>query len=366
MRELAARILSKISPKYIIYAVAFIILISAFGDRTRPPPSNLAQYGVTQRIQASGATATVYHYKLPNGTSYAVKEFRGKRQGVSEEAYIASVHNEVAIAARLHHPRLLKILDCFLENGTWYTVMPYVPTTLFDRAMGNGTALTHDEVDCIFRQIVDGVAYSHDQGVAHLDIKLNNILLENETDVRLIDFGHSQFFNNAKEARVQGWWRTSIPSPILPCRCICNPDPDPEATCDKKNNVPIGRFGTPPNAPLEAYQASAYDPFPADVWGVGIIYCQLIAPNVPWNMAGHADKFAMFSPSVPQGPSPPDMIQLQATVEMVLNHIPMRARPLIGSMLQSNASHRVSMREALSDGWIRSLRRCELDLASHH
>ncbi|OQE41158.1 hypothetical protein PENCOP_c005G00995 [Penicillium coprophilum] len=294
------------------------------------PPSNLAQYGAIQRIQASGATATVYYYQLPNGTSYAVKQFRGKRKGVSEEAYIASVHNEIAIAARLHHPQLLKILDCFLENGTWYTVMPYVPTTLFDRGMGNGTVLTRDEVDCIFRQIVDGVAYSHDQGVAHLDIKLNNILLENETDVRIIDFGQSQFFDNAKEARVQG------------------------------------RFGTPPNAPLEAYQASAYDPFPADVWGVGIIYCQLIAPNVPWNMAGHADKFAMFSPSVPQGPSPPDMIQLQATVEMVLNHIPMRARPLIWSMLQPNASHRISMRDALSDEWIRSLRRCELNLASHN
>lgn len=117
--------------------------------------------------------------------------------------------------------------------------------------------------------------------------------------------------------------------------------------------------------PLEAYQASSYDPFAADVWAVGMVYCQLVAPTAPWNMASHADQFAMFSPSVPQGPSPPDMIHLQATVEMILNHIPMRARPLMRGMLQSNASHRVSMKDALSHEWSRSLHRCELDLASH-
>ncbi|KAJ5515766.1 map/microtubule affinity-regulating kinase [Penicillium freii] len=320
----------KILTKCILYTVALIILILAFSERKGLPSSKLARYGSIRNVQASGATATVYHYQLPNGRSYAVKQFRSKRKGVSEEAYIASVYNEVAIAARLHHPRLLAILDCFAENGTWYTVMPYIPTTLFDRVMGNGSVLTRDEGDCVFRQIMDGVSHIHDQGVAHLDIKLSNILLENDTGVKLIDFGHSRFFDNAQKASVQ-----------------------------------VGKFGTPPNVPLEAYQASSYDPFAADVWAVGMVYCQLVAPTAPWNMASHADQFAMFSPSVPQGPSPPDMIHLQATVEMILNHIPMRARPLIRGMLQSNASHRVSMKDALSHEWSRSLHRCELDLASH-
>ncbi|KAJ6118210.1 map/microtubule affinity-regulating kinase [Penicillium samsonianum] len=345
----------KILTKCILYTVALIILILAFSERKGLPSSKLARYGSIRNVQASGATATVYHYQLPNGRSYAVKQFRSKRKGVSEEAYIASVYNEVAIAARLHHPRLLTILDCFAENGTWYTVMPYIPTTLFDRVMGNGSVLTRDEGDCVFRQIMDGVSHIHDQGVAHLDIKLSNILLENDTGVKLIDFGHSHFFDNAQKASVQGWLHVSIPYPLVSCTCNF----DPEA------RLVIRKFGTPPNVPLEAYQASSYDPFAADVWAVGMVYCQLVAPTAPWNMASHADQFAMFSPSVPQGPSPPDMIHLQATVEMILNHIPMRARPLMRGMLQSNASHRVSMKDALSHEWSRSLHRCELDLASH-
>ena len=116
--------------------------------------------------------------------------------------------------------------------------------------------------------------------------------------------------------------------------------------------------------PLEAYPRS-YDPFAADGWAVGMVYCQLVAPMAPWNMASHAEQFAMFSLSVPQGPSPPDMIHLQATVEMILKHIPMRARPSIRGMLQSNASHRVCMEDAVSHEWSRSPSRCELDVTSH-
>lgn len=214
----------KILTKCILYTVALIILILAFSERKGLPSSKLARYGSIRNVQASGATATVYHYQLPNGRSYAVKQFRSKRKGLSEEAYIASVHNEVAIAARLHHPRLLTILDCFAENGTWYTVMPYIPTTLFDRVMGNGSVLTRDEGDCVFRQIMDGVSHIHDQGVAHLDIKLSNILLENDTGVKLIDFGHSHFFDNAQKASVQGWLHFSIPYPLVSCTCNFDPE----------------------------------------------------------------------------------------------------------------------------------------------
>ncbi|KAJ5722264.1 hypothetical protein N7488_000299 [Penicillium malachiteum] len=166
-------------------------------------PSGLRRYGSIQGIQATGATATVFHYQLPNGSSFAVKKFLKRANGVSEDEYLASVRHEWNIATILSHPNVLPILDIFIDKASWHTAMPFIPMTLFDRTLGNETALTLNEGDCTFAQIVEGVAYMHQQGVAHLDLKPNNILLDGDL-VKIIDFGHSQYFDPPRYATVEG------------------------------------------------------------------------------------------------------------------------------------------------------------------
>lgn len=123
----------------------------------------------------------------------------------------------------------------------------------------------------------------------------------------------------------------------------------------------VGIFATPPNAPYEAYRDEYYDPFAGDVWAVGMIYCQMTLPLAPWNMGLQSPMiFAMFSPSVSQTPLSINLTQLQATVEMILRNLPERARSVIGGMLQPNPRDRISMSEALTDDWIRSLHNCEM------
>ncbi|KAJ5219923.1 map/microtubule affinity-regulating kinase [Penicillium chermesinum] len=174
-------------------------------------PSGLNRYGSVKGIQATGATATISHYQLPNGSSFAVKTFRGKGKGVSEDEYLASVRHEWNIAKILSHRNVLPILDLFTDKGSWHMVMPFIPTTLFDRTLGNGTALTREEGDCTFAQIVEGVAHMHQHGVAHLDLKPNNILLDGDL-VKIIDFGHSRYFAEPQNATVQVL--------IFPCRML--------------------------------------------------------------------------------------------------------------------------------------------------
>lgn len=167
--------------------------------------SQLERYGSMYGVQATGATATVYHYKVRNGTSYAVKLFNKKRAGVSEEEYVSEVRSEVATASKLRHPRILKVIDLFEERGRWYMVMPYCPTTLFDHSLGNDRLLSPEETECAFQQIVEGVAYLHERGLAHLDLKLSNILLDESGGVKIIDFGQARWFNHSHgEKTVQG------------------------------------------------------------------------------------------------------------------------------------------------------------------
>ncbi|CEJ60613.1 hypothetical protein PMG11_09182 [Penicillium brasilianum] len=288
------------------------------------PKSHLSQYGACKEVRATGATATVFRYQLNNGSSYAVKRFRKKSQSTTQEDYLSSVRNEVEISNYLSHKRIMPTLDFFDENRVFYSVMPYVPITLFDRIMRNTTVLLEEQRDCIFRQIVDAIVYMHSKGAAHLDLKLNNILLEDESEIKVIDFGNSRVFQQPHGALVKGL------------------------------------FATPPNAPYEAYQDGYYDPFAGDVWAVGMIYCQMTFPLAPWNMGLQPPAiFAIFSPSVSQAPSAIDLTQLQATVEMISRNLPERARSVIGGMLRSNPQDRISMNEVLENDWIRSLRNCE-------
>ncbi|KAE8373707.1 checkpoint kinase [Aspergillus bertholletiae] len=297
--------------------------------------TRLAQYGWPCQVQATGSTATVFRCLAVNGTMYAMKRYRKRRMGVSEAAYVDSIKNEVRLAATIpSHPQILEILDFFAEDDRWYMVMPYVSTTLFDHTIGDqARALSADEVDCIFYQLVNGVAFLHQQRVVHLDLKLNNILITQDGEVKIIDFGQAQFVGRSAVA-------PSLTDPL----------------------------GTPPNVPWEAYHGQGYDPFAADAWAVGIIYCQSMLPTVPWNLGetlqNSNPQFSLFAstptPNGSQSTTAMDRDQVQATVEMILRHLPLPSRPLIGQLLDSDPANRVTAVErAFSDAWFQSLQeRC--------
>ena len=56
--------------------------------------------------------------------------------------------------------------------------------------------LKEDFAKYIFRQIILGLQYVHSKGVLHRDIKLDNILLTSEGDVKICDFGVSKLIQN--------------------------------------------------------------------------------------------------------------------------------------------------------------------------
>jgi serine/threonine protein kinase len=69
--------------------------------------------------------------------------------------------------------------------------------------------LSETESCRIFAQIVTGVSYLHDQGIIHRDLKLENILLDKNRNIKIIDFG----FSNVVALNPQGLLSTSCGSP---------------------------------------------------------------------------------------------------------------------------------------------------------
>ena len=68
--------------------------------------------------------------------------------------------------------------------------MEYAPYDLFSVVMSG--KMTRPEIYCVFRQICDGVEYLHSLGLAHRDLKLENVLLDERCRVKLGDFGFTR------------------------------------------------------------------------------------------------------------------------------------------------------------------------------
>jgi len=209
------------------------------------------KYGKWGKVLGSGAGGTVRLIKggsKQGNTTYAVKEFRPRRQGESEKEYQRKVTAEFCVGVTLRHVNVIETVDIVNDHGHFYEIMEYAPYDLFSVVMSGKMA--RPEIYCVFRQIVDGVNYLHKMGLAHRDLKLDNCVMTPDNIVKLIDFGTATVFH--------------YPG---------------------KHQIPAsGVVGSDPYLAPEVLHKDTYDPRLTDVWSVAIIFMCMILRRFPWKI----------------------------------------------------------------------------------
>jgi eukaryotic-like serine/threonine-protein kinase len=137
-----------------------------------------------QRVKRIGAGgfSVVHEAIIPHYGTVAVKELVSR---LSDD--IARFRREVQIQSQLDHPNIVPILTFELDTNLPWFAMPLAPSNL-DRELPrlkNDRVLLHS----VFRQILDGMAYAHEQQVIHRDLKPENILWYEGNRVQIADFG---------------------------------------------------------------------------------------------------------------------------------------------------------------------------------
>lgn len=152
-----------------------------------------SKYGKLGKVLGSGAGGSVRLLKRnTDGVTFAVKQFRDRHSWETLKEYSKKVTAEFCIGSTLHHGNIIETLDIIQEGNHWYEVMEYAPYDLFAIVMTG--KMTKEEISCAFKQVLSGVAYLHGMGLAHRDLKLDNVVVNERGIMKLIDFGSAVVF----------------------------------------------------------------------------------------------------------------------------------------------------------------------------
>lgn len=166
--------------------------------------------------------------------------------------------NEYTIGTLLNHENIIKTLDIDLsKNAIIFEYFKGIDFFNYIQLQKNNSSIENKII--YFKQIINGISYMHDLGIAHMDLKLENIIIDTiNNKIKIIDFGHSKIFHDS----------THINTIIL-----------------NKN-----LHGSIPYIAPEEFLKDEYNPEKIDVWSCGIILYIIIYNSFPWYKATEDDR----------------------------------------------------------------------------
>ncbi|KAJ4298450.1 hypothetical protein N0V88_003480 [Collariella sp. IMI 366227] len=306
-----------------------------------------------------GATSKVTLMVSKNGADlYAVKEFRGKSSSESREEYEKKIKSEYTVAKSLHHPNVVDTIRLCIDKGRWNHVMEYCEDgdlySLVNKKYLRNEDREKDRL-CLFKQLVTGVHYLHSNGIAHRDIKLENLLITKECRLKITDFGVSEVFSGIhpglREAGGQCGKGMGEIRRCTPGICGSMPYISPEVL-QKKDQ---------------------YDPRGLDVWSSGIVMINLIFGAPLWHKAEVGENPRENYASLVRGwdrwnkkhADSGDM----AITDMDYPHVfvfdtfvkPPALRRILLQMLNPDPEKRIPIANVVNNRWVKNIECCQTD-----
>lgn len=152
--------------------------------------TSLGKYQI-ETMLGVGAMGVVYRAFDPHiARRVALKTIRKELFDSSERASLmARFRNEAQAAGRLSQPNIVAVYDYGEADGTAYIAMEYVDGRGLNALLHAGEALDLRTTLGWFTQLLDALAYAHEHGVVHRDVKPANLLVTARGQLKVTDFG---------------------------------------------------------------------------------------------------------------------------------------------------------------------------------
>ncbi|OBT87985.1 CAMK/CAMKL protein kinase [Pseudogymnoascus sp. 03VT05] len=244
------------------------------------------------RLIGKGSFGKVYlaSHKLTNGSKVVLKSAKKDDSNLARE-----IHHH----RQFLHPHIARLYEVIVTENLVWLVLEYCPgDELYNYLLKEG-ALPVDKVQKIFAQLVGAVSYVHNLSCVHRDLKLENILLDKNENVKLCDFGFTREYEGK--------------SSYLQTFC-----------------------GTVAYSAPEMLKGEKYAGEKVDIWSLGVILYAVLCGELPFD---EDDEQLMRAKILKDDPKYPD-------------HLPQEARALIGKLLSKRPLLRPTLSDILADPFL--------------
>ncbi|KAM5159715.1 sperm motility kinase 2B-like [Callospermophilus lateralis] len=245
-------------------------------------------------VVGQGSFAKVFLARhILTGTKVAVKVLR-KGAG----ATLSWVLSELDIMKGLEHPHVVQLLEIVETPGTAYVVMEHMAGGQLGQHIPEVVGLWEDEARMLFGQVASAVGYCHAQGIAHRDVKADNVLLDAAGHTKLCDFSLACRFRAGEKLGL-----------------LC---------------------GTVAYWAPELHRQEPYDGPAVDVWSLGVLLFLMLTGCIPFTGASYAQTKEQV---------------LQARYHLPF-HLSDEAQSLVSWMLTLEPVHRPTLQQILGHPWL--------------
>ena len=248
------------------------------------------------------------------GRVVAVKSFNKQKLDNEKENKI-KIFYETDLMKQLNHPNITKILEHFESEKYFLIIMEYINGGNLFSFVKKRRKLSEKTAKFLFRQIIQGIKYIHSKNIVHRDIKLENILIDVNNNIKICDFGIGKILDNKNQK--------------LHDQCGTPMYMAPEILLSTKEN--------------------GYDAFPVDLWSAGIALYIMLSGTLP---------FTINNDDIPSI-SDDDKVNNFALQYAIINNQPklienisIQAMDLLNGLLNKNPKKRFSCDDVLFHPWL--------------
>ncbi|XP_059311920.1 CBL-interacting serine/threonine-protein kinase 7-like [Lycium ferocissimum] len=262
----------------------------------------LNKYQLT-RLLGRGSFAKVYHARcLDDNKEFAVKVIN-KTITTIDASMEPRIIREVSAMKRLnHHPNILKLHEVMATKTKIYFVMELAHGgELFTKLNRRGGRFSESTARFYFHQLVSALHFCHQNGVAHRDIKPQNMLLDKDGHLKISDFGLS-----------------ALPEQL-------------------QNGLLHTACGTPAYSAPEVVYRKGYNGAKADAWSCGVILYVFLAGSLPFDDSNLPNMYKAIHRREFQFP----------------DWVSKPARRIINRLLDPNPDTRYSIEELMNTTWFK-------------
>ncbi len=290
--------------------------IKEYYNKNKKYPSTDLNFYLYGRLIGQGAFGKVnIGLNVLTGRVVAIKSFNKKDLNKNGDN-MKKILYETNLMKKLNHPNVTKILEMFEDDEYILISMEYINGGNLFSFVKKRRKLSEKTAKFLFRQIILGIKHIHSHKIVHRDIKLENILIDLNNNIKICDFGIGRILNSSKQ--------------LLHDKCGTPMYMAPEILLSSKNQ--------------------GYEGFPVDIWSSGISLYIMLSGTLPFNLKNNE------SSSIDEESD--NNIELQYSIinkePKHIEKISEEARDLLKGLLNKNPNKRLTIDQILNHPWLKN------------